>query len=76
MTQAPIQNVTGTAFVVAEFRAEENRAAAPLYRDAVVDLFLNDASRQAAGRVADSFPPVKDMVKVRTRYFDDTLDQQ
>jgi methyltransferase (TIGR00027 family) len=74
MTQAPIQNVTGTAFVVAEFRAEENRAAAPLYRDAVVDLFLNDASRQAAGRVADSFPPVKDMVKVRTRYFDDTLD--
>jgi methyltransferase (TIGR00027 family) len=74
MTQSPIRNVTGTAFVVAEFRAEENRATAPLYRDAVVDLFLNDASRQAAGRVADSFPPVKDMVKVRTRYFDDTLD--
>jgi methyltransferase (TIGR00027 family) len=72
MTQ--IRNVTGTAFVVAEFRAEENRAADPLYRDAVVDLFLNDASRQAAGRISGSFPQVSDMVRVRTRYFDDTLD--
>src|SRR6266542_4302573 len=71
---SPIRDVSGTAFVVAEFRAEENRAVVPLYQDAVVGLFLSDESRHAAGRVAASFPPVKDMVKVRTKYFDDMLD--
>jgi methyltransferase (TIGR00027 family) len=71
-----IRDVSGTAFVVAEFRAEENRAAAPLYQDTVVGLFLSDASRHAAGRMAENFPPVKDMVKVRTKYLDDMLDKQ
>ena len=40
-----IKDVSGTAFVVAEFRAEENRAATPLYRDSVVGLFLSEESR-------------------------------
>jgi methyltransferase (TIGR00027 family) len=70
-----IKDVSGTAFVVAEFRAEENGAVRPLYRDAVVGLFLNEESRDAAERVATSFPPVKDMVKVRTKYFDDMLER-
>jgi len=70
-----IKDVSGTAFVVAEFRAEENGAARLLYRDSVVGLFLNEESRDAAGRVAASFPPVKDMVKVRTKYFDDMLER-
>jgi methyltransferase (TIGR00027 family) len=73
MTQ--IKDVSGTAFVVAEFRAEENLEDAPLYRDPVVDMFLSDESRRAAGRVAASFPQVKDLVKIRTRYFDDTLEK-
>jgi methyltransferase (TIGR00027 family) len=72
---ATIENVGGTAFVVAEFRAEENAEAAPLYKDSVVGLFLNDETRRAAGRVAAMFPPVKDMVKIRTKYFDDTLEK-
>jgi len=71
-----IRNVSGTAFVVAEFRAEENSEANPLYRDPVVELFLDDRTRQAAGHVAASFPPVKDLVKIRTKYFDDMLDKQ
>src|SRR5215471_11779171 len=74
MTQ--IKNVSGTAFVVAEFRAEENRAAAPLYQDPIVGLFLSEESRTAARRVEASFPPVKDLVKLRTRYFDDVLERQ
>ena len=72
---SPIENVSGTAFVVAEYRAEENRERAPLYRDPVVELFLNEETRDAAGRLAVGFPPVKDMVKIRTRYFDDTLEK-
>ena len=39
---AQIKDVTGTAFVVAEFRAEENSEATPLYRDSVVGLFLDE----------------------------------
>jgi methyltransferase (TIGR00027 family) len=72
---SPIENVSGTAFLVAEYRAEENRETAPLYRDPVVELFLNDDTREAAGRMAVRFPPVKDMVKIRTKYFDDTLEK-
>lgn len=71
-----IENVSGTAFVVAEFRAEENNESAPLYQDQVVGLFLSEESRQAAGVVAASFPPVKDLVKIRTKYFDDMLETQ
>lgn len=71
-----IKDVSGTAFVVAEYRAEENWAPMPIYKDPVVGLFLNDASRQAADRVATRFPLVKEMVKTRTRYFDDMLDAQ
>src|SRR3954467_1091182 len=73
---AKIENVGGTAFVVAEFRAEENIEMAPLYMDSIVELFLSDDTRSAAGRVAASFPPVKDLVRIRTKYFDDVLEQQ
>ena len=71
-----IEDVSGTAFVVAEYRAEENLELAPIYNDPVVGLFLNDATRRAAERVSSQFPAVKDMVKTRTRYFDDMLDAQ
>ena len=71
-----IKSVTGTAFVVAEFRAEENSEPAPLYQDSVVGLFLNDETREAAGRVSTSFPPAKDLVRIRTKYLDDMLDRQ
>ena len=73
---AQIENVSGTAFVVAEFRAEENRERNPLYRDPVVGLFLDEHTRQAADRVAAGCPPVSDLVKIRTRYFDDVLEAQ
>lgn len=39
---ATIEDVSGTAFVVAEYRAEENRDPAPIYRDPVVGVFLSD----------------------------------
>jgi len=71
-----IKDVSGTAFVVAEYRAEENFEFKPLYNDPVVGLFLSEASREAAERVASRFPTVKDMVKTRTRYFDDMLEAQ
>ena len=71
-----IEHVTGTAFVVAEFRADENREAEPLYQDHIVELFLNEDTRAAAARVSTNFPSVKDLVRIRTKYLDDMLDQQ
>ena len=47
---ARIENVSGTAFVVAEYRAEENAETAPLYRDSVVGLFLTEETKRAAER--------------------------
>jgi methyltransferase (TIGR00027 family) len=76
MPMAGIQSVTGTAFIVAEFRAEENAEAHPLYRDPIVPLFLSNETRKAAERIAAGFPPIKKLIKVRTRYFDDRLDKQ
>jgi methyltransferase (TIGR00027 family) len=71
-----IQDVTGTAFIVAEYRAQENTAAHPLYTDPIVPLFLDERTRAAAERIAANFPPGRDGVKLRTRYYDDHLDDQ
>jgi hypothetical protein len=71
-----IQDVTGTAFIVAEYRARENAEQNPLYRDPIVPRFLSERTRQAADRVAANFPPGVQGVILRTRYFDDRLDEQ
>ena len=51
-----IQDVTGTAFIVAEYRARENGETNPLYLDPIIPLFLNERTRQAADRMAEDFP--------------------
>jgi hypothetical protein len=61
--------------VVAEFRAEENKKIYPLYRDSIVPLFLDEETRKAAERIFASFPAIKKMVRIRTRYLADRLDQ-
>ena len=71
-----IQDVTGTAFIVAEYRARENGETNPLYRDPIVPLFLNERTRQAADRMAGDFPAGEKAVRLRTRYYDDHLDAQ
>lgn len=68
-----IQKVVGTAFVVAEYRNDENQESHPLYRDPFVHLFLNQETKKAADRISQSFPPVRINVRLRTRYFDDRL---
>ncbi|MGH9808563.1 MAG: class I SAM-dependent methyltransferase [Terriglobia bacterium] len=71
-----VKDVTGTAFVVAEFRARENDEARPLYRDLVVPIFLDERTKRAADAIAAGFPAADMNVRIRTRYFDDRLDQQ
>ena len=50
-----IQDVIGTAFIVAEYRARENAEQNPLYLDPIVPLFLGEQTRQAADRIAAGF---------------------
>jgi hypothetical protein len=53
----------------------ESRRESSLPRS-IVSLFLNRNTKQAAVSVAASFPPVKDLVKVRTNYFGEMLERQ
>ena len=71
-----IQDVTGTAFIVAEYRGRENAEQNPLYRDPIVSLFLSEQTQQAADRIAGGFPPSGQGVRLRTRFFDDRLDEE
>jgi methyltransferase (TIGR00027 family) len=71
-----IQDVRGTAFIVAEYRAQENAEQTPLYCDPIVPLFLSEQTRRAADRIFGGFPPSGLGVRLRTRYFDDRLDEQ
>ncbi len=71
-----LKNVSGTAFVIAAFREEENEADNPLYTDKIVNLFLNDEIKETAKSIAQNFPAAKEMIKLRTKYFDDVLSQQ
>lgn len=71
-----IKDVTGTAFVVAEFRARENAEPHPLYVDRIVPIFLDERTKQAADTIAVGFAAAEKMPRLRTRYFDDRLDEQ
>ena len=71
-----IQDVTGTAFIVAEYRARENTAAHPLYVDPIVPIFLDARTHEAAERMVADFPAGERAVQLRTRYYDDHLDTE
>jgi methyltransferase (TIGR00027 family) len=71
-----IQDVTGTAFIVAEYRARENGKPDPLYVDPVVPIFLDARTQAAAARLVADFPAGERGVQLRTRYFDDHLDAE
>ena len=71
-----IKDVTGTAFIVAEFRAQENAEANPLYVDPIVPLFLDERTKEAAEAISGGFPGAEMNVRIRTRYLDDRLDEQ
>ena len=71
-----IKDVTGTAFIVAEFRAHENAEANPLYVDRIVLIFLDERTKRAASAISSGFPAAENNVRIRTRYLDDRLDEQ
>ncbi len=75
-TMSELREVTGTAFVVAEFRARENEEPHPLYVDPIVCIFLDARTRAAADAIRADFPAGENMPRLRTRYYDDRLGEQ
>ena len=71
-----VKEVTGTAFVVAEYRARENEEENPLYVDPIVPIFLDERTKRAADAISTGFPAAEKLPRLRTRYFDDRLDEQ
>ncbi|HKA46928.1 MAG TPA: class I SAM-dependent methyltransferase [Methyloceanibacter sp.] len=58
------------------WRARGSAEAGALYNDPIVPLFLDERTRRGTDRVAADFPPGEQGVKLRTRYYDDRLDEQ
>lgn len=67
------EKVGRTAFVIAEWRAEESESADPLFSDHVANIFLNEETKQASTDIAKASPSTKFLVRYRTRFFDDTI---
>ena len=71
-----LKDVTGTAFIVAEFRVRENDEPNPLYVDAIVPIFLDERTKRAADGISADFPAAEMNVRLRTCYLDQRLDEQ
>jgi methyltransferase (TIGR00027 family) len=65
------EKVGQTAFVIAQWRAEESESASPLFSDHVANIFLNQETRAVARKIAEASPSTQFLVRYRTRFFDD-----
>lgn len=67
----PINEVGSTAFIVAHFRIIESQRAQPLFADPYAEWFVPAEMRAQAEHVAAILPEVVDMLRYRTRMFND-----
>jgi methyltransferase (TIGR00027 family) len=65
------EKVGQTAFVIAQWRAEESESASPLFSDHVANIFLNQETQAVARKIAGASPSTQFLVRYRTRFFDD-----
>lgn len=68
-----INPLIATAMIIAAWRAQENQATNPLYQDPIADKFLDEAIKEKAQKAASVLPASVEMIKLRTKYFDDNL---
>ncbi|GGA48294.1 hypothetical protein GCM10007416_21860 [Kroppenstedtia guangzhouensis] len=53
------EKVGRTAFVIAEWRAEESESADPLFYDHIANIFLNEETKQIPAAISQSSPSTK-----------------
>jgi len=68
-----IDDVGHTAFLIAQWRAEETETLSPLYYDHIANIFLSDKSHHMALNINDVSPSTKYLVNYRTKFFDDSF---
>ena len=68
---ARFEKVGQTAFVIAQWRAEESESGSPLFSDHVANIFLNGETQALARKIAQASPSTQFLVRYRTRFFDD-----
>src|SRR4051812_6480814 len=66
-----MDDIAKTAFVAAQWRADEELAPRPLFSDLIAKCFLEQEHKMLADQLAAIMPAAKTMVRYRTRYFDD-----
>ena len=69
-----INEIGATAFVIASIRALEREQPDPLFDDPYAEWFSNERARGAARQLHAAFPPSTNMVRIRTRYFNEFVE--
>jgi methyltransferase (TIGR00027 family) len=72
---AQTNSIKQTALVMAKFRSDEAGIAQSLFNDNWSSLYVSESVREAAQAIEASNPGLKELVRLRTRYFDDSLVQ-
>ena len=70
-----IDEIGSTAFLIAELRALEATQTTPLFSDPYAAVFYNQESSQALNRYNSVAPFFGKSVRMRTRWFDDTVNR-
>ena len=70
-----INEIGATAFVIASIRALEREQADPLFDDPYAEWFSNERARGAARQLHAAFPPSTNMIRIRTRYFNEFVER-
>lgn len=70
------EKVGRTAFVTAQWRAEEMEQPDPLFCDHVANIFLNSDTSEIAANIAKASPSTQLLFRYRTRYFDEKIMEQ
>ncbi len=73
LTLDQIDDIGRTAFIVAEWRHEDNDHPHPLVKDAIVGKFLSPITKELAKFAAQALPLAKDWAVYRAKYFDEHL---
>jgi methyltransferase (TIGR00027 family) len=69
------KEVGKTAHLIAQWRSEESKVPTPLFEDPYAVFFTSPESKRFAETVDRIIPSIREMARLRTRYFDDALHQ-
>ena len=71
-----INDIGTTAFVIAYFRAQEEKRADPLFRDPYAQWFLYDEIMEKARETEEIFPEIREIIRHRTHTFNNFVEQE